>query len=616
MTNRIAHALETRAAASFCAAALGFIILRLYFDITVVLAAAAAVCTLLIVLNFSGRISNLILLLISAAVFLGVFSASDKIAKNEAVIAHLDAKTVRMTGSVVSFPTKAGGSLKFYFKTDSIFYSGGKYKNNFKIYVTCDDCNIEYGDVLTMNAKLVYPKSGGYDMSGYILSKGAPMAGYCEELLRVEEGGFLRGAVGRIRNYLLQASEGLHGDAKGLFCALTAGDKSHISSKGRGEFSSSGIAHIACVSGLHISIIGMAIYRILSRINKYLGAAMSVSAVFIFAAVSGCTPSSLRAAVMYTLFIISEVCIRQNDSLTSLLLSALLIALNNPYAVFDMGFILSYLSVLGMQLFSRRVKEALCFLPKTAADSAAVTVSAQMLTTPIILVCFNTLSVYSVFANIIVSFIFPPALYVCFTAAACACIPILSGITNAVCQLLLDSLCAAAHLFASLPFGSAGTDKFGAAMILCYAVIVLLFVFSEKLSEIVLGAGVIGCALVLTAVSLGGGNHSTYLSDNSALISSGRVTAAVIYGDLESASSHLLSAPSPSADVVLIGDCGKITAEELTDILSITGAECVCLPQGADSYAAMAQAMKRGAKVVFYPDTVTDLSAYAEAKFL
>lgn len=616
MENKFAHILETRPLASFCAAALGFIVLKLYFKIELVLAAAFAVCVLLIALNIRSHINNFILIFISAAVFLGTFSAANTMARNEEIISALDLETVRITERVASFPTKAGNKQKFYFKTTDITFSGGKFNRKFKIYVSCDDANIKYGDILAMNAKLIYPDFQSYDISRNILSKGAPMTGSCKELLSIKKGGFPWSIVSRIRDYLLSASEGLYGDAKGLFRALTAGEKSLISSKGYGEFSSSGIAHIACISGLHVSIIGMAVYNLLCRINKKLGAVLSVCAVFLFAAVSGCTPSSLRAAMMYTLFIISEVFIRQNDSFTSLSLSAMVLALFNPYVVFDMGFILSYLSVLGMQMFSFRIKALFRFLPKSIADSVGTTISAQMLTMPIILIYFKTLSVYSVFTNIIISFIFPVTLYMCFITAATAFIPVLSLITCAVCQLCLSAVCAVAHLFASLPLGSAETDKFGAAMVICYVVIVLLFLFSEKLSSYVLGSAVIGCALVLVVVSsLGKGIQYSLLSDNSTLISSNGVDVAVICDDLKNVSSELTESASPHADVLLFGDCGKITAGEISGMLNITGAYRVCLPEGEPS-SAVTEAQRAGAEVLFYPETVTDLLEYAKANFL
>ncbi len=616
MLSKFTNALKARPLAAFCAVTLAFIVLKLYFNITVTLLTAFAVCALLIALNVFKRINNFLLIFISLAVFLGTFSAANTMARNEKIISALDSETVRMTGRVASFPTSAGNKQRFYFKTTDIIFSGGEFNRNFKIYVSCDDANIKYGDILTMNAKLVYPDFQSYDISRNILAKGAPMTGSCRDLLGIRKGRFPWSMISKIRDYLLSASDSLYGDAKGLFRALTTGEKSLISSKGYGEFSSSGIAHIACISGLHVSIIGMAVYNLLCRINKSLGAALSVCAVFLFAAISGGTPSSLRAAMMYTLFIVSDIFIRQNDRFTSLFLSAAVLALFNPYIVFDMGFILSYLSVLGMQIFSFRIKAIFRFLPKGIAESVVTTISAQMLTMPIILIYFKTLSVYSVFANIIISFIFPVTLYMCFIMAATAFIPVLSLITCAVCQLCLGSVCAVAHLFASLPFGSAETDKFGAAAVICYAVTVLLLIFSEKLSSYVLGSAVIGCALVLAVVSTAGkGVQYSLLSDNSTLISSNGVEVAVICDGLNKVSSELTESASPHADILLFGDCGKITAGEISEMLNITGAYRVCLPEG-EAVSTVTEARRAGAEVLFYPETVTDLLEYAEANFL
>jgi competence protein ComEC len=593
----------------------------MFFEIKIVLLLAFLFCVFNVVLNFIGKTDTLICVFIIFSVFLGIFASSNAVLKNDKINDDLSGETVRISGRVVSIPTDDGSRLKFYIKTSSIYYKYGNYGKNLKIYLSCsNDYSVKYGDVLELNASLYSPTFKNFDMNHLILSKGASLMGSCSEIVKKESARFPFSIVSSIRNYLLDLADArFNGDARGLFRAVTAGDKSLISSNGYGEFSSAGIAHVACISGLHISILGFAIYNLLKKINSKLGIILSIAAVFLFSVVSGASASSLRAAMMYSIFIVSHATLRQNDGFTSLAISALILSLYNPYVIFDFGFILSYLSVLGIQLFPPILRDVFSFLPKKASESVVTTLSAQMLTLPITMIYFKTISLYSVFANVIISFIFPVTLYICIAEAFVGFIPVVSYVTTAVCNLLLNMVCAVAHLFSSLPFGSEQVENIGIAMIVCYAAIVLMLLFSRKLSVYFVGVGAVVCiAVMIIFASNSNVIKYTYLNDNSVVLSLNDENVAVVSKDFNAAVSNLKESTAPKAEVLVIGSCDGEASEKIGDIISLVSSEYVYLPEGADSYYAMSVARNSGAEVRFYPTSVIEndeLTEYAKTIF-
>ena len=91
---------------------------------------------------------------------------------------------------------------------------------------------------------------------------------------------------------------------------------------------------------------------------------------------------------------------KNNNSLSSFLISAIIILIIKPYAIFSLGFQLSYMAVLGILLFSKWINRKLFLFPKFIRSNIAVSLSAQIFTLPIIILYFNKVSILSIIANL------------------------------------------------------------------------------------------------------------------------------------------------------------------------------------------------------------------------
>ena len=185
----------------------------------------------------------------------------------------------------------------------------------------------------------------------------------------------------------------------GVYRALLCGDKSAMDADIRSLYQDSGIAHILAVSGLHLSILGMGVYRLLRRCGGSkavagIGAAMLIVSYGIF---TGCSGSALRAVIMLLIRFLGAAEGRHYDLLSAMAAAALLLLWKEPYMLFGAGFQLSFLAVLSIGLCHE--------LPVPSHpifEGLWISAYLQLLTLPVILFHFFRFPFYGITLNLIV----------------------------------------------------------------------------------------------------------------------------------------------------------------------------------------------------------------------
>jgi len=223
---------------------------------------------------------------------------------------------------------------------------------------------------------------------------------------------------------------------------MLTGNTSAISFGTLNAFRSAGIAHIFAVSGLHIGVIYGCLSAIFKRlrVNRYVSAAVKISAILFYSGVCGFSSSSVRAVVMCSVSAISGCLNRKYDPLNAIALAALIILIIDPFQLFNAGFILSFLAMLGIALLSFNVKMILYFLPEKLREALSVTLSAQLFTTPAQVCIFGGVSHAGLLLNIVFIPLFS-ALYVVIFVCA-----MLSAAIPYVAPALLPVACAPVQL--------------------------------------------------------------------------------------------------------------------------------------------------------------------------
>ena len=199
--------------------------------------------------------------------------------------------------------------------------------------------------------------------------------------------------------------------------ALLLGDRSSIENATQDQFARTGLMHLLAVSGLHVLLVGMVVYRLLRPFLLRMGlrwraveiarAAVTMSILLLFMLITGSRPSVVRAVVMASLFIGGTVLQRSVASLNTLGVAALVLLLTRPPALFDAGFQLSFAAVGAIVVFVPRLNAAIpdrwmeIPLAKAGSDLMAATVAATIGTAPVLLHHFGGVPLAGLALNIV-----------------------------------------------------------------------------------------------------------------------------------------------------------------------------------------------------------------------
>ena len=297
------------------------------------------------------------------------------------------------------------------------------------------------------------------------------------------------------RRQLLNRIYELFPEQTGDFAAaLLLGEHSGIDYETVTAFQLSGISHIIAVSGLHVSILFGLIYTLLAR-RRVLSCVIGIPILILFAAVAGFTPSITRACIMQSLMLVAMVLDREYDPPTSLAFAVLSMLAINPMTILSVSFQLSVGCMLGIFLFSEKIRlwmlkpldkkelnsKFLIKLWKGIAASASVSVSASVITTPLVAYYFGCVSLVSVVTNVliiwVISFIFYGVILCLIVSALSAGF---AGVLAWVVSVPIAFVLMTAKFMANLPMAAVYTSNLYTMIWLCGAYILLAIFLMQK----------------------------------------------------------------------------------------------------------------------------------------
>lgn len=202
---------------------------------------------------------------------------------------------------------------------------------------------------------------------------------------------------------------GFTGQDYAVMAAMTLGDKSALDKGLKDDYSVSGASHVLALSGLHLGII----YAILSlffgrRRWRMTGQVLIILAIWTYVFIVGMSVSVMRSAVMLTVYSFISLPNRDRMSLNALSLAAVVILLFSPLYFYDVGFQMSFMSVLFIILFYmpilRLMPENIRGLPVVCWlwQMTAISIAAQIGVAPLVAFYFGRFSCYFLLTNFIV----------------------------------------------------------------------------------------------------------------------------------------------------------------------------------------------------------------------
>lgn len=342
---------------------------------------------------------------------------------------YIDGDPWHIIGVVTGYPEHRPDRSRLTVAVTSLARPGEDHAVMGKIRMTVKDGvrGIERGDRIAALARLKAPRNfnnpGGFDYERYLALRGISATAYVRDpqgvtALYPTAGTGWRGWVDVARKRILGLMDRLpSGDARGVLKALVLGDRSEISSSSRRCFSRIGISHLLAISGLHIGMVAslsFCLFRAaLARFRTVLMAGwltrgtalLSLFPVVGYGLLAGMSPSTQRAVIMVTIFLLALFLQRESDAFNTLAVAALVILLTSPTALFYVSFQLSFAAVAVILYLLHR----LSWVPKLRSPPATVwkklglllTVSASALlgTLPITLYYFNETSLIGLLVN-------------------------------------------------------------------------------------------------------------------------------------------------------------------------------------------------------------------------
>lgn len=376
-------------------------------------------------------------------------------------------KEINFTGYICDEIIKTENYAKYTIQTETVNNSKEKLKIQFTSYT---DLNIDEFEMLNVHCKLYSTNSN------LLLSDGIYFRTYIDDNFNIEGVGekhfsLYSFAVEARKAIISSLNELLPSDYSSMCGAVLLGDKLSLPRNVLNSFTNTGSSFLIVVSGMHMAVIasvGLFLIKKFTR-NKIIHLIAVSFFVISFMAVTGFAPSVVRSGIMIIIYYSAAVFLRTSDAVNSLGIVALFLLLPNPYAVGDVGLVLSFSATLGIILWSGKMYG--CIISKLELKSkllkallrlVTASLSASVWVVPFSAIYFGRVSPLVLFVSVLVTFAVEGLIVCSLFASLIYLVPFVSYLAYPfalVCGLLSKYIIFVVGLFADIPYSSVNSDK-------------------------------------------------------------------------------------------------------------------------------------------------------------
>lgn len=365
--------------------------------------------------------------------FFGLFSDLRDPSRSASHYSHFVDKNNWMLVDVNTLPTHGSRSLQVVANVveigDDSATSFRPCEGKILLYLSPTDSLPSLGDRLLVYARPSLPSSvenpHQFDYRQHLRRRGILYTAYVPAskyrvISHFDKG--LLSSISSLRQSLIGIiqSSPLSMEERGIAEALFLGWDEDLSPDTKASFRAAGISHLLCVSGLHVGIVAMLVgyclFFLSNRLrDRIIKGCIQLIVIWFFVILTGMAPGTTRAGLMFSLIVIGQMFFSRPPTLNAIAASAVIMLAINPLSLFEIGFQLSFCSVISIVVLvprlqallpipsaKNKVVRALRWLLRRLRDLACVSIAAQMATTPIILYYFHQFPLYFLVANIIV----------------------------------------------------------------------------------------------------------------------------------------------------------------------------------------------------------------------
>lgn len=252
------------------------------------------------------------------------------------------------------------------------------------------------------------PSASGYDQATHLLHEGIRVvleAGSPADVTCLGRRGGISGWFDRVREAaIVHLSRGPDARVNEVLQGVVMGDTTGIDDGWMNAFRRSGTAHMLSVSGLHVASLAAIVMALagFARLSRRAGFVLAAGAALMMVPLVGPSPPVVRSAAMMVVVLGGRLVGRRRDQWQGLAFAAIVVLGINPFAVFDVGFQLSFSAFAGMLTLVRPFERLFSRFPDAVRADLAVSVAATLGTAPVSLLVFGRTSLISPVANLLV----------------------------------------------------------------------------------------------------------------------------------------------------------------------------------------------------------------------
>ncbi|MFA5013518.1 MAG: ComEC/Rec2 family competence protein [Candidatus Paceibacterota bacterium] len=367
-----------------------------------------------------------------------------------------------------------------------------------KIIVYADQyAVVNYGDEVELKGKLALPEEiEGFDYRSFLAKDGISAMMAYPEIKIISQNNF-NNIFGLIYNKIIlfkemvrvEMQKNLAIKEETILQAMILGDNAVIADNLKLELSKSGLSHAIAISGMHIVLFSAFIFQIFLALGfwKKQAATASLFLIIVYVVLAGSPASAVRSGIMGGLLLFGQIIDRAAYAERSLVLAGFFILLQNPLALrYDLGFELSFLAVAGMIFAGPMINDWLSKVfhnrLKYFREIIAATLSAQLLTLPVLIQSFGYVSIISLISNILVIPVLPAlmVLGIVFPLIGLL-IPLFGWFLSIFCSLLIKYLILIVRWSANIPFAVLNVEIWIGFIVVFY--LLVFFVLWRKQRE-------------------------------------------------------------------------------------------------------------------------------------
>lgn len=302
------------------------------------------------------------------------------------------------------------------------------------------------------------------------------------DIERDNVGGMRRYAIEKLGRYARDTAS--HSVVEGM----VVGSRHNMPTTLREHYASTGLSHILAVSGLHLGIIVLVISLLLTPLKllthgHIVADILTVAVLWLFVIMSGASPSIVRAALMFSVLILTRNSTGHYNPINALAFAIFLMLCYNPQTLYDISFQLSALAVVGIVAWgvptvqSLRVRNSVV---SSVVSTFIIGVVATLWTLPVVSVTFGNIPIVGVVAT-------PVVLITAYVVVGCGVVALIlphpiAGLFANVAEWSASVQNIIVEWFSALPFASLQHTLSPTAITIYYAIfaIITLLLWSRK----------------------------------------------------------------------------------------------------------------------------------------